>query len=147
MPRSVNKVILIGHTGKDAELRYTSGGAAVANFSLATSRRWKDKQYGEYKEETEWTNCVMWSAESVAPHITKGKPLYVEGRLQTRKWEDKEGNARYSTEVVVENLILLGDGGKRDEQPVSAPRSARRQQQPAQQESWAMADDPDGPPF
>jgi single-strand DNA-binding protein len=147
MPRSVNRVTLLGHCGKDADIRYTSGGSAVANFTLATNRRWKDKQSGEFKEEVDWHSIVMWNAESVGQHITKGKAVYIEGRLQTRKWEDKEGNARYSTEVVVENLILLGDGGKRDEQPVSAPRSAQRQQPKAQFSGWPQDDDPDGPPF
>jgi single-strand DNA-binding protein len=139
--RSVNKVILLGHLGKDAETRYTAGGAAVSNFTLATNRRWKDQQSGEWKEETDWHNIVLWRSENVQNYLQKGKQVYIEGRLQTRSWEDKEGNKRYTTEVVADNLILLsgsggeGFGGGRSEfsqQPVSMPRSAQRQPQPQQ---------------
>jgi single-strand DNA-binding protein len=141
--RSVNKVILLGHLGKDAETRYTTGGSAVSNFTLATNRRWKDQQSGEWKEETEWHNIVLWRSENLQNYLQKGKQVYVEGRLQTRSWEDKEGNKRYTTEVVAENLILLsgsggGEGfsgggrGEYSQQPVSMPRSAQRQ--PAQQQ-------------
>jgi len=140
--RSVNKVILLGHLGKDAETRYTASGAAVSNFTLATNRRWKDQQSGEWKEETEWHNIVLWKSENLQNYLQKGKQVYIEGRMQTRSWEDKEGNKRYTTEVVAENLILLsgsgggeGLGGGRSEfnqQPVSMPRSAQRQPQPQQ---------------
>jgi len=112
--RSVNKVILLGHLGKDAETRFTPSGAAVTNFSLATNRRWKDQQTGDWKEETDWHNIVLWKAENLAPHLQKGKQVYVEGRLQTRSWEDKDGNKRYTTEVIAEmgSLILLGGRGE-----------------------------------
>jgi single-strand DNA-binding protein len=89
--RSVNKVILVGHLGKDAETKFTPGGAAVTRFSVATNRRWKDKQSGEWKEETDWSNVVLWQSENLANYLTKGKQVYVEGRLQTRSYEDKDG--------------------------------------------------------
>src|SRR5579884_3553785 len=135
--RSVNKVILLGHLGKDAETKFTPSGVAVTNFTLATSRRWKDQQSGEWKEETEWHRVVMWRSENVSNYLLKGKQVYVEGRLQTRSWEDKDGQKRYTTEVVCEDLILLGSGGRGDapggpagesDRPVSMPRSAQRQQ-------------------
>jgi single-strand DNA-binding protein len=110
--RSVNKVILLGNLGRDAETKYTPSGIPRSNFTIATSRRWKDQQTGEWKEETDWHNVVLWRSENVAPHLTKGKQVYIEGRLQTRSWEDKDGNKRYTTEVVADNLILLGGRGE-----------------------------------
>ena len=112
--RSVNKVILLGHLGRDAETRYTPQGVPVSNFTLATNRRWKDQGTGEWKEETDWHTIVVWRAENLAAHLQKGKQIYVEGRLQTRSWEDKDGNKRYTTEVVAEaaSLILLGGRGE-----------------------------------
>lgn len=133
--RSVNKVILLGHLGKDAETKFTPSGTAVTNFTLATSRRWKDQQSGEWKEETEWHRCVLWRSENVSNYLLKGKQIYLEGRLQTRNYEDKEGQKRYITEVVCDDLILLGSGGRtgdssgefNQQQPVSMPRNAQRQ--------------------
>jgi single-strand DNA-binding protein len=132
--RSVNKVILVGHLGRDAETKFTPGGAAVTRFSVATNRRWKDQQSGEWKEETDWSNVVLWRAENLANYLTKGKQVYVEGRLQTRSYEDKDGKKVFATEVVAEDVILLGGqgGGGRtggdeySQQPVSMPRSAPR---------------------
>jgi len=131
--RSVNKVILMGNLGKDAETKYTPSGTAVSNFTVATNRRWKDQQTGEWKEETEWHRCVLWRSETRANYLTKGTSVFIEGRLQTRSWEDKEGQKRYTTEIVVEDLILLGSrgdssgaGGGDFSQPVSMPRSAQR---------------------
>jgi single-strand DNA-binding protein len=137
--RSVNKVILVGHLGKDAETRFTPSGVPRTTFGLATSRRWKDQQTGEWKEETDWHNVVLWRSENLANYLTKGKQLYVEGRLQTRSYDDKDGNKRYMTEVVAEEVILLGgrgesaggpaealSGGGYDSQVVSQPRSAQR---------------------
>lgn len=136
--RSVNKVILLGRLGKDAETKFTTGGVAVTKFPLATSRRWKDQQTGEWKEETDWHNIVVWRQENVANYLTKGKQIYVEGRLQTRSYEDKEGQKKYFTEVVADDVILLGsrpDEGGQDESssqhPVSAPRTAQRPGPPA----------------
>ena len=127
--RSVNKVILIGHLGRDAETAYTASQTAVTKFSVATNRRWKDQQSGEWKEETNWTNVVLWRGENVAPYLTKGKQIYVEGRLQTRSYEDKDGKKVWATDVVAEDVILLGgrgEGGGPDEmsqEPRSMPRS------------------------
>jgi single-strand DNA-binding protein len=145
--RSVNKVILVGHLGRDAETKFTPGGAAVTRFSVATNRRWKDKESGEWKEETDWSNVVLWRSENLANYLTKGKQLYVEGRLQTRSYEDKDGKKVYATEVVADDVILLGGqggqggGGGRSggdeysQQPVSQPRGSapRPSAQPAQQ--------------
>src|SRR5579871_250791 len=109
--RSVNKVILVGRLGRDAETKFTSGGTAVTKFSVATSRRWKDKQSGEWKEETDWTNIVLWQAENLANYLTKGKQVYVEGRIHTRSYDDKDGKKVYSTEVIAEEVLLLGGQG------------------------------------
>ena len=133
--RSVNKVILIGHLGRDAETAYTASQTAVTKFSVATNRRWKDQQSGEWKEETNWTNVVLWRGENVAPYLTKGKQIFVEGRLQTRSYDDKDGKKVWTTEVVAEDVILLGgrgEGGAPDEmsqEPRSEPRSAPRSRQ------------------
>jgi single-strand DNA-binding protein len=131
--RSVNKVILLGHLGKDAETKFTPSGVAKSTFTIATNRRWKDQQSGEWKEETDWHNCVLWRQENVANYLQKGKQVYVEGRLQTRQYE-QDGQKRYFTEVICDELILLSSGGPRSEgggeysqQPVSMPRSARPQ--------------------
>jgi single-strand DNA-binding protein len=137
--RGVNKVILLGNLGRDAETKYTPSGVAVSNFTVATNRRWKDQQSGEWKEETEWHRCVLWRSENRANYLTKGTRVYVEGRLQTRSWDDKDGQKRYTTEVVCEELVLLsgrdGDTSSPPDyaQPVSMPRSAqpRPQQAPA----------------
>ena len=111
---SVNKVILVGNLGRDAELRYTPGGAAVATLNMATTEVWNDKQ-GQRQEKTEWHRVVLWgkSAESLAEYLTKGKQIYVEGRLQTRQWDDKDGNKRYTTEIRGDRIVLLGGGGGR----------------------------------
>ncbi len=151
--RSVNKVILLGNLGKDAETRFTPAGIARTTFSVATSRRWKDQQTGEWKEETDWHNIVLWRSESVANYLTKGKKVYVEGRLQTRSYDDKDGVKKYVTDVVADELILVGGrdeagsggggegfsgGGYADSSgaggggPVSMPRSAQQQSRPRQ---------------
>jgi single-strand DNA-binding protein len=109
--RSVNKVILIGHLGRDAETKFTPSGAAATRFSVATSRRWKDKQSDEWKEETNWTNVILWQSEKLAEYLVKGKQVYVEGRLQTRSYDDKDGKKVYATEVVADEVILLGGQG------------------------------------
>ena len=109
---SVNKVILVGNLGRDAELRYTPGGAPVATLNLATTEVWNDKA-GQKQEKTEWHRIVLWgkSAESLNEYLTKGKQIYVEGRLQTRQWDDKDGNKRYTTEIRGDRIVLLGGGG------------------------------------
>ena len=106
--RSVNKVILLGNLGKDAETRFTPQGTARTTFSIATSRRWKDQQTGEWKEETDWHNVVLWRSENLANYLTKGKKVYIEGRLQSRSYDDKDGNKKYVTEVVADDVILVG---------------------------------------
>jgi single-strand DNA-binding protein len=110
---SVNKVILVGNLGRDAELRYTPGGAPVATLNLATTEVWNDKASGQKQEKTEWHRIVLWgkSAESLSEYLTKGKQIYVEGRLQTRKWQDKDGNDKYSTEIRSDRIVLLSGGG------------------------------------
>jgi single-strand DNA-binding protein len=109
--RSVNKVILVGHLGRDAETKFTPSGAAATRFSVATSRRWKDQQTNDWKEETNWTNVVLWRQENLANYLTKGKQIYVEGRIQTRSYDDKDGKKVYATEVVADEVILLGGRG------------------------------------
>lgn len=109
---SVNKAILIGNLGRDPELRYTQGGQAVANFSIATTERYSNRE-GERQERTEWHNIVTWgkTAENCAQYLSKGSSCYVEGRLQTREWEDKEGNKRRTTEVVAQLVQFIGGRG------------------------------------
>src|SRR5260221_13022081 len=111
---SVNKVILVGNLGRDAELRYTPGGAAVATINMATTEVWNDKA-GQEHEKPEWHRVALCdkSAESLAEYLTKGKQIYVEGRLQTRQWDDKDGNKRYTTEIRGDRIVLLGGGGGR----------------------------------
>jgi single-strand DNA-binding protein len=118
---SVNKVILVGNLGRDAELRYTPGGAAVAKFSLATTERWTDKSGGQ-QERTEWHNIDIWGkqAETLTEYLRKGKQVYVEGRLQTDEYTDKEGVKRKSTKIRGDRIVLLGGGGMRG--AATAPR-------------------------
>lgn len=107
---SVNKVILVGNLGKDPEVRYTASGDAACSFSIATTESWKDKQSGEKKEKTEWHNISMFGklAEIAGQYLKKGSQVYLEGRLETRKWQDKEGKDRYTTEVKVSEMKMLG---------------------------------------
>ena len=107
---SVNKVIIVGNLGRDPETRYMPDGGAITNANIATTFRWKDKTSGEQKEETEWHRVVFRArlAEIAGEYLKKGSPVYVEGRLRTRKWQDKDGQERYTTEIVAENMQLLG---------------------------------------
>jgi single-strand DNA-binding protein len=154
--RSVNKVILLGNLGKDAETKFTPSGISVSKFSLATGRRSKDSQTGEWKDITDWHNVVMWRTENVSNYLLKGKQIYLEGRIESRSYEDKEGQKKYITEVVCEanNVVLLGGGGRGDapdaggdfQRPVSMPRSAQRPQPaasapPADDMSQGITDD------
>jgi single-strand DNA-binding protein len=118
---SVNKVILVGNLGRDAELRYTPGGAAVATLNMATTEVWNDKG-GQRQEKTEWHRVVLWgkTAESLNEYLTKGKQIYVEGRLQTRKWQDKDGQDKYTTEIRGDRVVLLGSAGGGRQQPRAA---------------------------
>jgi single-strand DNA-binding protein len=129
---SVNKVILLGNLGRDPEVRYTPNGAAVCNLRIATTRNWKNRESGERQEETEWHSVVLYDrqAEIAGEYLRKGRPVYIEGRLKTRKWQDKDGNDRYTTEIVAESLQLLGgrDGGG-DGDHGNDTRPQQRQQQ------------------
>jgi single-strand DNA-binding protein len=138
---SVNKVILIGNLGRDPETRYSPDGAAITNVTIATSDRWKDKASGEMKEATEWHRVVFFGrlAEIAGEYLKKGRPVYVEGKLRTRKWTDKDGNERYTTEIVADNMQMLGSregagGGDFDEPGAAAPSRA-----PAGRESGGRA--------
>jgi len=130
---SVNKVILIGNLGRDPETRYSPDGAAITNVTIATSDRWKDKASGEMREATEWHRVVFFGrlAEIAGEYLKKGRPVYVEGKLRTRKWTDKEGNERYTTEIVADVMQMLGSregagggGGDFDEPGGAAPSRA-----------------------
>jgi single-strand DNA-binding protein len=128
---SVNKVIIVGNLGKDPEVRYMPSGSAICNVTIATSRQWKDKTSGERQEETEWHRVVFFDrmAEIAGEYLKKGRPVYVEGRLKTRKWTDKDGVEKYTTEIVATDMQLLGSregggGSGEDMGAAPAPRSA-----------------------
>ncbi|HFD78774.1 MAG TPA: single-stranded DNA-binding protein [Gammaproteobacteria bacterium] len=133
MARGVNKVILIGNLGADPEVKYMPNGNAVANVTIATSESWKDKQTGEQKEKTEWHRVVFFRrlAEIAGEYLKKGSQVYIEGKLQTRKWQDKNGNDRYTTEIIANEMQMLGGrggGGSADfggatASPAAAPAS------------------------
>lgn len=132
MSRSVNRVILLGHIGKDPVSKFTATGKCVTRFSLATNRRWKDRESGDWKEETDWHNVVVWDMEQLQNYLVKGKQVYVEGSVRTRSWEDENsGQRRYVTEIIADNVILLAakpaaepEGAEEREKPLaSAPRS------------------------
>ncbi len=114
MARGINKVILVGNLGQDPEVRHSANGAAVANVSIATAESWKDKTSGEKQERTEWHRVVFFArlAEIVGEYLKKGSQVYVEGRLQTRKWQDKEGHDKYTTEIVASDMQMLGSRGE-----------------------------------
>jgi single-strand DNA-binding protein len=116
---SVNRVILVGNLGRDPELRYTKDGQGVTNFTLATNERWRDKDGGS-QERTEWHRIVVWGkqGENCAQYLQKGRSVYLEGRIQTREWEDKDGNKRQTTEIVAQTVQFLGGRGE------GAPRGA-----------------------
>lgn len=143
---SVNKVILIGNLGKDPEVRYTPTGRAVANVTLATNESWKDKNTGEKQERTEWHTVVFYSplAEIAGQYLRKGSPVFIEGRLQTRKWQDKNGQDRYTTEIIANDMKMLGgrgsaggsapfmpEGGEMDSAPLSSRPSQTQAPSPA----------------
>jgi single-strand DNA-binding protein len=113
MARGINKVILIGHLGQDPEVKYMPSGSAVANVSIATTESWKDKNTGEKQDRTEWHRVVFFArlAEIVGEYLRKGSQVYVEGRLQTRKWQDKNGQERYTTEIIASEMQMLGGKG------------------------------------
>ena len=116
MSGSINKVILIGNLGKDPEVRHLENGAIVANFSIATSETYKDRKTGEKVSQTEWHNIVAWRglAEIAERYLKKGQKVYIEGKLKTRSWQDQDGNNRYSTEIITDNLTMLGNNNSND---------------------------------
>jgi len=122
MRRGLNKVMIIGHLGRDPELRYTPSGRAVASFSVATTRGWTNAE-GERREETEWFNVVAWGnlAEICKQHLHKGQQVYIEGRLQTRGWEDREGKKHFRTELVAQEMIILGRYPPTESRPTGIP--------------------------
>jgi len=158
---SVNKVILVGNLGRDPEVRYAPSGSAICNVTIATSRNWKDKTSGERQEETEWHRVVFYDrlAEIAGEYLKKGRPVYVEGRLKTRKWTDKDGVEKYTTEIIAQEMQLLGSrdggggsGGMPDEgstAPRSAPaaRSAAPATKPAAKPASGFDDMDDDIPF
>lgn len=157
---SVNKVILIGNVGKDPEVRYNPSGGAWCTLSLATTRNWKNRETGERQEETEWHRVVFNDrlAEIVGEYVKKGRPLYVEGRLKTRKWQDKEGRDTYTTEIIAQEMQMIGgrDGGGGDEygggRPAARPAAAQRPAAPrapaqAPKDSTGFDDMDDDIPF
>jgi single-strand DNA-binding protein len=117
---SVNKVILLGNLGSDPELRYTPSGRTVANFSIATSEQWTNKD-GEKEEKTEWHRIVAWGrlGEICGEYLSKGSQIYIEGRIQTRAWEDKDGNKRYTTEIIAQNMQMLGSPSRKQGEALS----------------------------
>jgi len=123
----INKAILVGRLGQDPEIRYTASGVAVANFSVATTDRWKDKNSGEMQEHTEWHRIVAWRklGEICGEYLAKGRQVYIEGKIQTRQWEDKDGNKRYTTEIVANEMKMLGSKdsgeGQRSADPAVVP--------------------------
>ena len=129
---SVNKVIVLGNLGRDPEVKYAPSGTAICNLSVATARSWKNKTTGEREEETEWHRVVLYDrlAEVAGEYAKKGKPIYIEGRLKTRKWTDKDGVERYTTEIVAESLQLLG-GREGGEAPAPSPCTAAPAPRPA----------------
>lgn len=143
MARGINKVILVGNLGQDPEVRYTANGAAVANISIATTEQWTDKQSGQKQERTEWHRVVMFGrlGEIAGEYLRKGSQVYIEGKLQTRKWQDQNGQDRYTTEIVANDMQMLGGaaggggrGGASDfNQGFNGGGASQRQPQGAQQ--------------
>lgn len=145
--RGVNKAIVLGNLGNDPELKNLPSGAAVCSLSVATTEKWKDKQTGQEQEHTEWHRISLFGrmAEVAAEYLRKGSQVYIEGRLRTRKWQDKEGKDRYSTEIVASDLQLLGGRGNSSGAP--APARAASKQQPADNKPTEQFRDDDDIPF
>jgi single-strand DNA-binding protein len=142
MARGVNKVILVGNLGADPDTRYMPSGKAVTNIRLATSESWKDRQTGDMQERTEWHSIVMYDklGEIAAEYLRKGSQVYIEGKIRTRKWQDKEGKDRYTTEVIADQMQMLGSrGGGGGGSAPSEPREPRSSSRPAPAEDRAAA--------
>ena len=138
MARGVNKVILVGNLGADPDTRYMPSGKAVTNIRLATSESWKDRQTGDMQERTEWHSIVMYDklGEIAAEYLRKGSQVYIEGKIRTRKWQDKEGKDRYTTEIIADQMQMLGSRGGGGGAP-SEPREPRSSSRPAPAEDRA----------
>jgi single-strand DNA-binding protein len=149
MAGSVNKVILIGNLGKDPEIRRLENGTAVGNFTLATSEIYTDKSTGEKKESTDWHDIFVWRnlAEISEKYLKKGYKVYVEGKLKKRSWQDKEGNTRYSTEVIAEEMTILSRPDMNNQQTTSAPYSNEETPKPPSAIQGFQHEDTDGLPF
>ena len=147
MSGSVNKVILIGNLGKDPDVRHLENGATVANFPIATSENYKDRKTGEKVSQTEWHNIVVWRglADITERYLKKGDKVYVEGKLRTRSWQDQDGNTKYTTEVVADNLTMLGKSPDNSTAPPS--QQAATTSSTAQNEDFSGPDDSDDLPF
>lgn len=146
MARGINKVILVGNLGKDPETRYMPSGKAVTNFSIATSESWTDKQSGDKQERTEWHNVVLFDklGEIAAEYLRKGSQVYIEGSLRTRKWQDKEGKDRYTTEIVGRDMQMLGGRGGASGGGGGSGGGETRQSRPAPAEDRGPAPSDDG---
>lgn len=131
MARGINKVILVGNVGGDPEVRYSGDGKAIASISVATAESWKDRNTGENQERTEWHRVVMFNrlGEIAGEYLRKGSQVYIEGKLQTRKWQDNNGQDRYTTEIVAHEMQMLGGGRSNDNQTANGQNTAPRQQQ------------------
>jgi single-strand DNA-binding protein len=142
MARGVNKVIIVGNLGKDPETRYMPSGSAVTNLRIATTESWKDKQTGDQQERTEWHAVAMFGrlAEIAAEYLRKGSQVYIEGKLRTRKWQDKEGKDRYTTEIVADEMQMLGSKGAGAGASSGAPAGG------GQRTAAAVNDSDGGPP-
>lgn len=127
MSRSLNRAELIGHLGNDIEVKFTPSGIQKGTFNVATTRRWKDQKSSEWKEETDWHRCVFWRCDNVAQFLTKGKQVFISGRLQTRNYDDKDGIKRYLTEIICEELMLLGGGQQQTGSSAPGHQAARPQ--------------------
>ena len=147
MSGSVNKVILIGNLGKDPDVRHLENGATVANFPIATSENYKDRKTGEKVSQTEWHNIVVWRglADITERYLKKGDKVYIEGKLRTRSWQDQDGNTKYTTEVVADNLTMLGKSPDNSTSPPS--QSAAATSSTTQNEDFSGPDDSDDLPF
>ena len=147
MTGSVNKVILIGNLGKDPDVRHLENGATVANFPIATSENYKDRKTGEKVSQTEWHNIVVWRglADITERYLKKGDKVYIEGKLRTRSWQDQDGNTKYTTEVVADNLTMLGKSPDNSTSPSSQPAAATSST--TQNEDFSGPDDSDDLPF
>ena len=133
MASGVNKAIILGNVGQDPEIKYATNGNAIANISIATSESWKDKQTGQKHEKTEWHKVSAFGrlAEIIGEYVKKGSKVYIEGKIQTRKWQDKNGEDRYTTEIVANELQLLDSRSDASNQPAQAPQQERPQAQQA----------------